>query len=157
LAILDKFDVEGKKLSDEEIARIFGFEDEYRKGTLTRWQRLRSRIWVLFEPYSSAEAKCIACVSVFFICLSVLCFCVKNHELVESSRNKRDYEELKEDLLNIETNPHRAFFYLEYACNAWFTMEITLRCIVRFCICFNLIIVTYIEFDWTHSVRTGAC
>ncbi|XP_011697307.1 PREDICTED: potassium voltage-gated channel protein Shaw-like [Wasmannia auropunctata] len=133
LTILDKLDVDGEKLSGEEIARLFDFENEYRKGTLTRWQRLRSRIWVLFDkPYSSAEAKCIACVSIFFICLSVFCFCVKNHAPVGLPRNKHDYEKLRGDPLNIETatDPHRAFFYLEYACNAWFTMEITLRCLV---------------------------
>ncbi|KYN30510.1 Potassium voltage-gated channel protein Shaw [Trachymyrmex septentrionalis] len=73
LAILNKLDIEDEKLSDEEIAWVFGFEDEYRKGTLTRGQRLRSRILkILFdEPYSSAEAKRIAYVSIFFIHLSV--------------------------------------------------------------------------------------
>ncbi|KYN12450.1 Potassium voltage-gated channel protein Shaw [Trachymyrmex cornetzi] len=41
-------------------------------------------ILVLFdEPYSSAEAKRIACVSIFFIHLSVFRFCVKNHGPVE--------------------------------------------------------------------------
>lgn len=132
LGILDKLDIEGEKLSDEKVARIFGFEEEYYKGNLTRWQRLRSRIWILFnEPYSSAMAKCIACVSVFFICLSVLCFCVKNQ--VESPKNKHDYEELKGDYSNITekvTGPHRTFFYLEHTCNAWFTVEIALRCLV---------------------------
>lgn len=143
MGILDKLDIEGEKLNDEKVARIFGFEEKYYKRNLTRWQRLRSRIWVLFnEPYSSAMAKYIACVSVFFICLSVFCFCVKNH--VASPKNKHDYAELKGDYSNItETiiGPHRTFFYLEHACNAWFTMEIALRCLVRsYCTCFNLIV-----------------
>ncbi|XP_067211460.1 potassium voltage-gated channel protein Shaw-like isoform X2 [Linepithema humile] len=129
LAILDKLDIESEKLSGEEIARLLGFEEDYHRGTLTRWQKLRSRIWVLFdEPYLSSTAKCIACVSVFFICLSVLCFCAKNQTPVEPSNNKRDYENHSD---NSETaGPHRAFFYLEHACNAWFTVEIVLRSLV---------------------------
>lgn len=130
LAILDKLDVEGEKLSDEEIARAFGFEND--GGALTRWQRLRSRVWILFdEPYSSLTAKCIACVSVLFTCLSVLCFCVKSY----ASGNERAYEE-EESSENCSkdtgsaVDPHRTFFYLEHACNAWFTVEIVLRCLV---------------------------
>ncbi|KAG5344708.1 KCNAW protein, partial [Acromyrmex charruanus] len=79
LAILNKLDVEDEKLSDEEIAQIFNFEDNDRKGTLMKEQRLRSRI-----------AKHIACVSIFFIHLSVFRFCVKNHAPVELSRDKHD-------------------------------------------------------------------
>ncbi|XP_025155595.1 potassium voltage-gated channel protein Shaw isoform X2 [Harpegnathos saltator] len=126
LAILDKLEgVEGEKLSDAEIARAFGFEEEYHNGTLTRWQRLRSRVWILFdEPYASLTAKSIACVSVLFTCLSVLCFCVKSYAPAESSPG-----DSKEDRSN-DSDPHRAFFYLEHACNAWFTVEIVLRCLV---------------------------
>ncbi|XP_014468644.1 PREDICTED: potassium voltage-gated channel protein Shaw-like [Dinoponera quadriceps] len=130
LAILDKLDVEGERLSDEEIARVFGFEEEYHGGVLTRWQRLRSRVWILFdEPYSSLTAKCIACVSVLFTCLSVLCFCVKSYAEPPGIKHE---EESSEDRSNNTGNvdPHRAFFYLEHACNAWFTVEIVLRCLV---------------------------
>ncbi|KAM0736475.1 Potassium voltage-gated channel protein Shaw [Formica fusca] len=129
LAILDKLDIEGEKLDDEEIARAFGFEEKYHEGTLTKWQRLRSRVWILFdEPYSSSTAKCVACASVFFICLSVLCFCLKSH--VPKNKHR---EELLEDRWNDIADIaglHRAFFYLEHACNAWFTVEIALRCLV---------------------------
>ncbi|XP_031772928.1 potassium voltage-gated channel protein Shaw-like isoform X1 [Apis florea] len=112
LAILDKLDVEGERLSDEQIARLFGLEEEHGKGALTRWQRLRARLWALFdEPYSSFAAKCVACISILFICLSVLCFCLKSH----AERSDDSYPLL---------------FYVEHACNAWFTLEITLRCLV---------------------------
>ncbi|OAD56714.1 Potassium voltage-gated channel protein Shaw [Eufriesea mexicana] len=134
LAILDKLDVEGEKLSDEEIARLFGFEDEYNRGTLTRWQKVRPRIWALFdEPYSSTAAKCIACISILFICLSVLCFCLKSHTMTKQSRNNQ----LQGEPVRSESGRNRddvdsypVFFYLEHACNAWFTLEITLRCLV---------------------------
>ncbi|XP_020297042.1 potassium voltage-gated channel protein Shaw-like [Pseudomyrmex gracilis] len=130
LAILDKLDIEGEKLGDEEIARLFGFEEEYYSGNLTRWQRLRSRVWILFnEPCSSTTAKCIACATVFFICLSVLCFCVKNQ--TPRSLTKSKHEDTRDDRTdNTAINSHRAFFYLEHACNAWFSVEIALRFIV---------------------------
>lgn len=135
LAILDKLDIEGEKLSDEEIARLFGYEEEYSRGTLTKWQKLRPRIWALFdEPYSSAAAKCIACMSILFICLSVLCFCLKSHTMTKQSRNnQRNGESLhfesSEYVDHVDSYP--VLFYLEHTCNAWFTLEITLRCLVR--------------------------
>lgn len=135
LAILDKLDVEGEKLSDEEIARLFGYEEEYNRGTLSRWQKLRPRIWALFdEPYSSLAAKCIACVSILFICLSVLCFCLKSHTTTKRSRNNQRYAELlrSEPAWNKDNaDSYPVLFYLEHTCNAWFTLEIIIRCLVR--------------------------
>ena len=58
LAILDKLDIETDKPSQEEIARRFGYEEAYHKGRLNWWQRLKPKIWSLFdEPYSSNAAK----------------------------------------------------------------------------------------------------
>jgi potassium voltage-gated channel Shaw-related subfamily C protein len=55
---LDKLDIDAEKPSEEEIARLFGYEDDYLAGTLSRWQRLKPRVWSLFdEPYSSTGAK----------------------------------------------------------------------------------------------------
>ncbi|XP_076169064.1 potassium voltage-gated channel protein Shaw [Ptiloglossa arizonensis] len=134
LAILDKLDVEREKLSEEEIARLYGFEEEYNRGTLSKWQKLRPRIWALFdEPYSSVTAKCIACVSILFICLSVLCFCLKSHRTLERSGNNQQYGELLRSESNWnedDVDSYPVLFYLEHACNAWFTLEITLRCLV---------------------------
>ncbi|XP_031365613.1 potassium voltage-gated channel protein Shaw-like isoform X6 [Apis dorsata] len=123
LAILDKLDVEGERLSDEQIARLFGFDEENGEGArLTGWQRLRARMWALFdEPYSSFAAKCVACVSILFICLSVLCFCLKSH-----TKQSRDDEDEDED---DDPSTYPLLFYAEHACNAWFTLEITLRCL----------------------------
>ncbi|XP_043787541.1 potassium voltage-gated channel protein Shaw-like isoform X6 [Apis laboriosa] len=124
LAILDKLDVEGERLSDEQIARLFGFDEENGGGArLTGWQRSRARMWALFdEPYSSFAAKCVACVSILFICLSVLCFCLKSH-----TKQSRDDEDEDED---DDPRSYPLLFYAEHACNAWFTLEITLRCLV---------------------------
>lgn len=58
LAILDKLDIDSEKPSDEEIARIFGYEEAYLNGELSAWQRLKPKVWSLFdEPSSSTSAK----------------------------------------------------------------------------------------------------
>ncbi|XP_018575194.1 potassium voltage-gated channel protein Shaw [Anoplophora glabripennis] len=133
LAVLDRLDLDTEKPSDEEIARKFGFEEDYFKGTLSWWQLMKPKIWSLFdEPYSSTAAKVIGVLSVFFICVSILSFCLKTHPdmkvpvikttAVRTTNNGTDYFIDKED-----TDAHVAFFYIECICNAWFTFEILVR------------------------------
>lgn len=58
LAILDKLDIDSEKPNEEEVARMFGYEEEYLAGTLTPWQRTKPKLWALFnEPHSSLSAK----------------------------------------------------------------------------------------------------
>lgn len=58
LAILDKLDLDSERPSDEEVARMFGYEEAYLNGTLTPWQKIKPKVWALFdEPYSSTQAK----------------------------------------------------------------------------------------------------
>ncbi|CAF4878095.1 unnamed protein product [Pieris macdunnoughi] len=58
LAILDKLDIDSEKPSEEEIARIFGYEESYLAGELGPWQRIKPKVWALFdEPSSSPSAK----------------------------------------------------------------------------------------------------
>jgi hypothetical protein len=58
LAILDKLDIETEKPTEEEIARKFGYEEDYAAGRLSLWQRFKPATWSLFdEPYSSLAAK----------------------------------------------------------------------------------------------------
>ncbi|KAJ8915117.1 hypothetical protein NQ315_000369 [Exocentrus adspersus] len=133
LAVLDRLDLDTEKPSDEEIARKFGFEEDYFKGTLSWWQLMKPKIWSLFdEPYSSTAAKVIGVLSVFFICVSILSFCLKTHPdmkvpviktmIVRTAANGTGYYIDKED-----TDAHVAFFYIECICNAWFTFEILVR------------------------------
>nr|XP_023019517.1 potassium voltage-gated channel protein Shaw [Leptinotarsa decemlineata] len=133
LAVLDRLDLDTDKPSDEEIARKFGFEEDYYNGTLSWWQLMKPKIWSLFdEPYSSTAAKVIGVVSVFFICVSILSFCLKTHpdmkvpslRVIElrTSANGTDYYVDK-----IDTDAHIVFFYIECICNAWFTFEILIR------------------------------
>lgn len=56
--MLDRLDLDTEKPSDEELARKFGFEEDYFKGSVSWWQNMKPQIWSLFdEPYSSNAAK----------------------------------------------------------------------------------------------------
>ena len=58
LAVLDRLDLDTDKPSDEELARRFGYEDDYFSGNLSWWQKTKPKLWSLFdEPYSSQAAK----------------------------------------------------------------------------------------------------
>jgi len=61
LTVLERLDLDTEeKPTDEEIAKKFGWEDDYHNGSLSWWQRLKPKIWSLFdEPYSSQSAKVI--------------------------------------------------------------------------------------------------
>ncbi|CAG0912765.1 unnamed protein product, partial [Notodromas monacha] len=136
LAILDKLEIDQEKPSEEEIARKFGFEEAYHQNALNCWQRLKPKVWSLFdEPHSSHFARVISMFSVFFICVSILSFCLKTHPdmrvpvirniTVPGADNKTHWT-LDKD----RTDAHAAFFYIEAVCNSWFTFEITIRFLV---------------------------
>ncbi|OTF72154.1 potassium voltage-gated channel protein Shaw-like protein [Euroglyphus maynei] len=133
LAVLDRLDLDTEKPSDEEIARKFGMEEDYLNGTLSWWQRMKPKLWSLTdEPYSSNAAKVVGLLSVFFICVSIVSFCLKTHPnmRVPSIRNITVMTTNSTKAWVLEknqTNPHQAFFYIECVCNAWFTMEIITR------------------------------
>lgn len=58
LAILDTLDVDSSGMSQEEVAKKFGFEDSYHRGQMSMWQVWKPKIWLMFdEPYSSNAAK----------------------------------------------------------------------------------------------------
>ncbi|XP_063916796.1 potassium voltage-gated channel protein Shaw-like isoform X3 [Zophobas morio] len=128
LAILDKLDIDTERPSDEEVARMFGYEEAYFSGTLTTWQKLKPKIWALFdEPYSSSAAKIVAGASVFFICASVLSFCLKTHHGL-----RVDCDAVRKNMTEDVncTDPHPYFLTVEHICNAWFTFEFAVRLIV---------------------------
>ncbi|KAK6626472.1 hypothetical protein RUM44_008945 [Polyplax serrata] len=145
LAILDKLDIDAEKPNEEEIARKFGYEDDYLNGTLSRWQRFKPKVWSLFdEPYSSSGAKVVAVISVFFICVSVLSFALKTHPDMRVPIIKNMSIQVPSTLMNstgsdvrwrwtldkVRTVPHEAFVYVELACNVWFTVELVVRSLV---------------------------
>ncbi|KAJ0174434.1 hypothetical protein K1T71_009542 [Dendrolimus kikuchii] len=143
LAILDKLDIDSEKPSEEEIARLFGYEEAYLAGDVGVWQRVKPKIWALFdEPSSSPSAKVISAISVFFICVSVLSFCLKTHPdlRVETPTIAPVYDNgsvAGNYTATVETGswrdngqPHVAFFYIELVCNVWFTFELLVRSVV---------------------------
>ena len=55
---MDTLDMDAANMTEEELAKKFGYEENFRTGKLTTWQRLKPKIWLLFdEPYSSNAAK----------------------------------------------------------------------------------------------------
>ncbi|CAB3234428.1 unnamed protein product [Arctia plantaginis] len=134
LAILDKLDIDSEKPSEEEVARIFGYdEDAYRAGELGVWQRVKPKVWALFDEPSS---KVIKVISIFFICVSVFSFCLKTHpglrvypSGIYVPANTTDPDILN-DIRPDNGRPHAAFFYIELVCNVWFTIELLVRSVV---------------------------
>jgi potassium voltage-gated channel Shaw-related subfamily C member 1 len=59
LAILDKLELDDEQLSEESIARLFGFDEALLNyNELSCWQRTRPKVYALFdEPSSSTGAK----------------------------------------------------------------------------------------------------
>jgi len=133
LTVLDTLDLDTEKPSDEEIAKRFGFEDDYFNGTVSWWQHTKPRIWSMFdEPYSSNAAKVIGVISVFFICISILSFCLKTHPdmrvpVIRNITIRTGGNVTAWTLDKHSTNAHDAFFFIECICNAWFTIEIFVR------------------------------
>ncbi|XP_055871390.1 potassium voltage-gated channel protein Shaw-like isoform X13 [Biomphalaria glabrata] len=139
LAILDRLDLDTDKPTEEEIMKKFGLEEEYKSGELNCWQRIQPKIWALFdEPYSSTSAKrpilsrIIAVISVFFIVISILSFCLKTHPemrvpVLRNETSQTGNGSYTWRLQKLKTEPHEAFFYIECASNAWFTFEIIIR------------------------------
>ncbi|XP_026732344.1 potassium voltage-gated channel protein Shaw-like [Trichoplusia ni] len=135
LAILDKLDIDSEKPSEEEIARLFGYEEAYLSGDVGIWQRVKPKVWALFdEPSSSPAAKVISAISVFFICVSVLSFCLKTHPDLRVFSPGTLLRENGSDSLEMPWHdngkPHGAFFYIELVCNVWFTIELLVRSVV---------------------------
>jgi BTB/POZ domain len=56
LAILDTLELDEERPSEEAIAKLFGFEDAFNKGQLSCWQRLKPKVWALFDEPSSSDA-----------------------------------------------------------------------------------------------------
>ncbi|XP_013779127.1 potassium voltage-gated channel protein Shaw-like [Limulus polyphemus] len=133
LAILDSLDVAFDKLSDEGLAKKFGYEDDFFSGKVTHWQKVKPKIWLMFaEPYSSLAAKAVAIVSVFFICTSILSFCLKTHPTmrVPVLINETVVDNKSWTVEKTRTDANNGFLYVENICNFWFCLEIIIRFIV---------------------------
>ncbi|KAF0301477.1 Potassium voltage-gated channel protein Shaw [Amphibalanus amphitrite] len=82
-----------------------------------------------------SAAKIVAVISVFFIVISILSFCLKTHPnmrvpVIDNVTVTGVNNTVHWTLDKNRTNPHKAFFFVELACNMWFTFEIIIRFIV---------------------------
>ncbi|VDN54472.1 unnamed protein product [Dracunculus medinensis] len=148
LATLDKLDIdidEERLNNEEEIYRRFGWEDDYHNDSLSTWQKLKPKIWRLFdEPYSSQGAKVVAVISVFFLIAAILVFCLKTHpglrvseiypmqtnQTFRQSRSNGVTFKYRTESIGVDktnSKPHPGFLVVETICNIWFTIEITIR------------------------------
>ncbi|XGW08874.1 hypothetical protein V3C99_011301 [Haemonchus contortus] len=140
LAVIESLDLDGDPPTQEEIAKKFGWEDDYYSGTLSKWQQIKPRIWALFdEPWSSQYARIISCCSVFFILASTISFMLKTHPSFQIPQitvtyGMRIFE--SDGIANFAkaigthkpyTAPHPYFFYVDLICNSWFTLELLIR------------------------------
>ncbi|PAV85256.1 hypothetical protein WR25_18533 [Diploscapter pachys] len=80
LKALDELDIEVDQTEGPELYRKFGWEDDFHNKSLSRWQKLKPKIWRLFdEPSSSRGAKAVATISVAFLITAIFVFCLKTH------------------------------------------------------------------------------
>ena len=78
----------------------------------------------------------ISFVSVFFVVVSILSFCLKTHPDLRVPVIANETQQLAGNLtvwklVRRPTEPHESFFYMEAVCNSWFAFEILVRLIVR--------------------------
>uniref|UniRef100_A0A158P610 Ion_trans domain-containing protein n=1 Tax=Angiostrongylus cantonensis TaxID=6313 RepID=A0A158P610_ANGCA len=131
LAVIESLDLDGDPPTQEEIAKKFGWEDDYFSGTLSKWQQIKPGIWALFdEPWSSQYARIISCCSVFFILASTISFMLKTHPSFQIPQitvfGHDGYSDFAKaiDAHKPYTAPHPYFFYVDLICNSWFTLEL---------------------------------
>jgi potassium voltage-gated channel Shaw-related subfamily C protein 1 len=143
LAVLDRLDLDGDTMTEEDLSKKFGMDDEskYVNGELPWYRQLQPKLWQLFdEPYSSNAAKTVAIISVLFILISILSFCLKTHPYMRVPvisnvtvliSNSSSFANYSWTLKKISTEAHPAFLYIEIICNIWFTIEIVIRFLVN--------------------------
>ncbi|VDM59522.1 unnamed protein product [Angiostrongylus costaricensis] len=142
LKTLDELDIEVDNADGAELYQRFGWEDDFHNDSLSSWQKLKPKIWRLFdEPSSSRAAKVIAIISVFFLITAILVFCLKTHPglriseisgIVNVSREIRstNHYRYQPTSLNVDktnSKAHPGFMMVETLCNIWFTIEILVR------------------------------
>ena len=74
----------------------------------------------------------VGVISVFFIVVSIVSFCIKTHPdmrvpLIKNITVTTSNQTIGWTLDKYETRAHQAFNYIECICNAWFTIEIIFR------------------------------
>uniref|UniRef100_A0AC34RID7 BTB domain-containing protein n=1 Tax=Panagrolaimus sp. JU765 TaxID=591449 RepID=A0AC34RID7_9BILA len=130
LQVIENLDLDSDPPTQEEIAKKFGWEDDYYTGSLSAWQRLKPKMWALFdEPWSSQYARYISFLSVFFIITNIISFVLKTHQNFRIPSITVSYDPLQGAIATFKqfTVPHPYFFYVDLACNIFFVIELLIR------------------------------
>ena len=147
LATLETLALDEEGTSKEDLARKFKLDDDPRwnSGTLPFYIKIKPIIWQFFEePNSSKFARAISRISIGFIIISILTYCLSTmggicryeifcqtytfHVSVEN-RNLTQYKPI--NVIPRSNRDHLTILdYIEHVCIAWFTLEITIRFLV---------------------------
>jgi potassium voltage-gated channel Shaw-related subfamily C protein len=147
LATLEKLALDEEGTTKEDLARKFKLDDDPRwnNQTLPFYIKIKPIIWQFFEePNSSKFARAISRISIGFIIISILTYCLATvggicryqifcqtytfHVSVENS-NLTQYKPI--NVIPKSNRDHLTILdYIEHICIAWFTLEITIRFLV---------------------------
>ncbi|XP_070566324.1 potassium voltage-gated channel protein Shaw-like [Ptychodera flava] len=128
LAKLNGPDWEDCSMEDEEddIARRFGIEESGGFAKATTWEKWQQKIWTLFEePYSSRWATLLAAISLMFVCISIITFCLETTSTFQEPVHQDDPSTNTTTI--VDYHPKDELFYIEAVCVTFFTVEIILR------------------------------
>ena len=80
LQTLESLELSDEFRNEEGLYKLFGLEEEWKNKELNIWQKVKPKLWRMFdEPYSTIGAKVVAVISVFFLICAILAFCLKTH------------------------------------------------------------------------------
>lgn len=106
--------------------KVFHFFLFFFFSTFSQFQPLKILNLWFFEFLSP---QIVGIISVFFICVSIVSFCLKTHPdmrvpVIKNITVKTANQGTAWVLDKTHTNAHEFFFYIECICNGWFTFEI---------------------------------
>uniref|UniRef100_A0A914UM60 BTB domain-containing protein n=1 Tax=Plectus sambesii TaxID=2011161 RepID=A0A914UM60_9BILA len=150
LQIVDRMDLEKRVVSftEEENAKRFGWENDFYNGTMSFWQKLKPKMWSLFnETNTSPLAKVTSTISAILVFASIGTFAGKTMEFARVPQLYSNSDTSKISLLpgleavdgakypalvfKDSSSFVGAVFYIDLVCNAWFSFEMLNR--ILFC------------------------
>ncbi|OAF72217.1 hypothetical protein A3Q56_00033 [Intoshia linei] len=130
MLILDKLDIDDVKITRKEAYKKFKLDNS---KEIKWWNKIRPIIWLTFEEqYSSYIARIIYTMSISFILLSIITFCLKteNFMKVNSANHTNVNSTLNNTLSTVKSRVYDYSHIIEYICNSWFTLELMIRLFV---------------------------
>lgn len=138
--ILKRFNVKNRRHYSHW--SIFSFLIVLNIATVRRFISLlqNSQFVISWCVFILSLSQIVGIISVFFICVSIVSFCLKTHPdmrvpVIRNITVKTANQGTAWVLDKTQTNAHEFFFYIECFCNGWFTFEILVSCC---CCCWKL-------------------